>query len=98
VLFALRAIGRIKSGALAQVNAGGLDRVLSFAAACVSFTGCRAGTDPLAPPPMSARHCLAVLWIGTNQARVPRSSLLISVKGRSWREADVEVRSRVSST
>ena len=31
--------------------------------------------------PMSTRHCLAFLWIGTNQTRVPRSSLLISVKG-----------------
>ena len=34
LLFALRAIGRIKSGALVQVNAGELDRALSFATAC----------------------------------------------------------------
>jgi len=46
LLFALRAIGRIKIGALAQVNAGELDRALSFAAACAAFTCSRAGADP----------------------------------------------------
>src|SRR5882757_2743185 len=46
LLFALRAIGRIKRGALAQMNAGELDRVLSFAAACAAFTCSRAGADP----------------------------------------------------
>jgi fructokinase len=46
LLFALRAIGRIKSAALAQVNAGELDRALSFAAACAAFTCSRAGADP----------------------------------------------------
>ena len=46
LLFALRAIGRIKRGALAQMNAGELDRALSFAAACAAFTCSRAGADP----------------------------------------------------
>ena len=46
LLFALRAIGRIKSEALAQVNAGELDRALSFAAACAAFTCSRAAADP----------------------------------------------------
>jgi fructokinase len=46
LLFALRAIGRIKRGALAQMNAGELDRALSFAAACAAFTCGRAGADP----------------------------------------------------
>jgi len=46
LLFALRAIGRIKRGALAQINAGELDRALSFAAACAAFTCSRAGADP----------------------------------------------------
>ena len=46
LLFALRAIGRIKRDALAQVNAAELDRALSFAAACAAFTCSRAGADP----------------------------------------------------
>lgn len=46
LLFALRAIGRIERGALAQMNAGELDRALSFAAACAAFTCSRAGADP----------------------------------------------------
>jgi fructokinase len=46
LLFALRAIGRIKRGALAQMNTGELDRVLTFAAACAAFTCSRAGADP----------------------------------------------------
>ena len=46
LLFALRAIGRIKRGALAQMSAGELDRALSFAAACAAFTCSRAGADP----------------------------------------------------
>jgi fructokinase len=46
LLFALRAIGRIKREALAQMNAGELDRALSFAAACAAFTCSRAGADP----------------------------------------------------
>jgi fructokinase len=46
LLFALRTIGRIRRGALAQMNAGELDRALSFAAACAAFTCGRAGADP----------------------------------------------------
>jgi fructokinase len=46
LLFALRAVGRIKRGALMQMNAGELHRVLSFAAACAAFTCGRAGADP----------------------------------------------------
>jgi fructokinase len=49
LLFALRAIGRIKRGALAQMNAGELDRVLSFASACAAVTCGRAGADPPRP-------------------------------------------------
>lgn len=46
LLFALRAIGRITRGTLAQMNTGELDRVLTFAAACAAFTCSRAGADP----------------------------------------------------
>jgi fructokinase len=46
LLFALRGIGRIKLGALAQMNAGELHRALSFASACASVTCGRAGADP----------------------------------------------------
>jgi fructokinase len=46
LLFALRAIGRIKRGALAEMNAGELDRALSFASACAAVTCSRAGADP----------------------------------------------------
>jgi fructokinase len=46
LLFALRAIGRIKRQALAQMNSGELGRVLSFAASCAAFTCTRAGADP----------------------------------------------------
>jgi fructokinase len=46
LLFALRAIGRIKRLALAQMNSGELGRVLSFAASCAAFTCTRAGADP----------------------------------------------------
>ena len=46
LLFALRAIGRIKRGALAEMNAGELDRTLSFASACAAVTCSRAGADP----------------------------------------------------
>jgi fructokinase len=46
LLFALRAIRRIKRDALAQMNAGELHRVLSFASACASVTCGRAGADP----------------------------------------------------
>jgi fructokinase len=46
LLFALRAIGRIKSEALAQTNADELRRALSFASGCAAFTCGRAGADP----------------------------------------------------
>jgi fructokinase len=46
LLFALSAVGRIKRGALTQMNAGELHRALSFAAACAAFTCSRAGADP----------------------------------------------------
>jgi fructokinase len=46
LLFALRAIGRIRRGALAQMDAGELDRVLSFAAGCAAVTCSRAGANP----------------------------------------------------
>ena len=62
LLFALRAIGRIKSGALAQLNAGELDRALSFAAACAAFTCSRAGADP--PRHSDAGPALSRLFVG----------------------------------
>lgn len=46
LLFALRAIGRIKRDALAQMNADELGRALSFASACAAVTCGRAGADP----------------------------------------------------
>jgi fructokinase len=46
LLFALRATGRIKRGALAQLNVDELCRALSFASACAAFTCSRAGADP----------------------------------------------------
>jgi fructokinase len=46
LLFALRAIGRIGTGALAQTNSEELGRVLSFASSCAAFTCGRAGADP----------------------------------------------------
>jgi len=46
LLFALRAIGRIESRALAQMNSDELRRVLSFASTCAAVTCGRAGADP----------------------------------------------------
>src|ERR1700687_3106656 len=46
LLFALRAIGRIGTQALAQINSEELGRVLSFASSCAAFTCGRAGADP----------------------------------------------------
>ena len=46
LLFALRAIGRIRRGALAQLNSDELGRALSFASTCAAFTCGRAGADP----------------------------------------------------
>jgi fructokinase len=46
LLFALRAIGRIAAGSLAQADSGELRRALSFASTCAAFTCGRAGADP----------------------------------------------------
>jgi fructokinase len=46
LLFALRAIDRIGTGSLAQMNSDELGRVLSFASICAAFTCGRAGADP----------------------------------------------------
>jgi fructokinase len=62
LLFALRAIGRIKRGALAQIDAGELDRTLSFAAACAAFTCSRAGADP--PRHSDVGPVLSRLFVG----------------------------------
>jgi len=46
LLFALRAIGRIKREALAQMSSDELHRALSFASVCAAITVGRAGADP----------------------------------------------------
>ena len=46
LLFALRAIGRIRTGSLAQSKPDELCRTLSFASSCAAFTCERAGADP----------------------------------------------------
>ncbi len=46
LLFALRAIGRIKIGPLARMTPSELYRVLSFATICAAFTCGRTGADP----------------------------------------------------
>lgn len=46
LLFALRAIGRIRAESLAQLDADELCRALSFASTCAAFTCGRAGADP----------------------------------------------------
>jgi fructokinase len=46
LLFALRAVGRIGPGSLAQMNYDELRRALSFATICAAFTCGRAGADP----------------------------------------------------
>src|SRR6202790_3665248 len=46
LLFALRAIGRIRTGPLAQLDADELRRALSFASTWAAFTCGRAGADP----------------------------------------------------
>jgi fructokinase len=46
LLFALRAIGQIGTGALGQMNSNEIRRVLSFAAICAAITCGRAGADP----------------------------------------------------
>lgn len=62
LLFALRAIGRIKRGALAEMNAGELDRTLSFASACAAVTCSRAGADP--PRQSDVGPALSRLFVG----------------------------------
>ena len=62
LLFALRAIGRIKRGALAEMNAGELDRALSFASACAAVTCSRAGADP--PRQSDVGPALSRLFVG----------------------------------
>ena len=63
LLFALRAIGRIKADSLAQANADELRRALSFAASCAAFTCGRAGADPPRQADVGAelRHLFADL-------------------------------------
>jgi fructokinase len=46
LLFALRAMGRIRAGPLARMSAHELNRALAFAAACAAFTCGRPGADP----------------------------------------------------
>jgi fructokinase len=46
LLFALRAIGRIQAGSLAQASSQEIRRALSFASHCAAFTCGRAGADP----------------------------------------------------
>jgi fructokinase len=46
LLFALKSLGRIATGALAHMNADELRRALTFAAACAAFTCRRTGADP----------------------------------------------------
>jgi len=46
LLFALRALRRIRTGSLEQASSGELRRALSFAAICGAFTCGRAGADP----------------------------------------------------
>jgi fructokinase len=54
LLFALRAIGRIKAAPLQRLNADELCRVLSFASICAAFTCGRAGADPPSQPDVGA--------------------------------------------
>ncbi len=46
LLFALRALGRVRAEALIQMNPDELRRALSFASVCAAFTCGRAGADP----------------------------------------------------
>jgi fructokinase len=62
LLFALRTIGRIRRGALAQMNADELDRALSFAAGCAAVTCGRAGADP--PRYSDVGPALSRLYVG----------------------------------
>ena len=60
LLFALHAIRRIAAGTLAQLNAGELRRVLSFASICAAFTCGRAGADPPRHADVAAEFCRLV--------------------------------------
>ena len=46
LLFALRAIGRIRAESLAHADSDELHRILTFASDCAAFTCGRAGADP----------------------------------------------------
>jgi fructokinase len=46
LLFALHALGRIRTGALGKMTAGEVRRALSFASICAAFTCGRVGADP----------------------------------------------------
>jgi fructokinase len=63
LLVALRAIGRIGTGSLAQANCDELRRVLSFASICAAFTCGRSGADPPRGADISAE--LSGLFPGT---------------------------------
>jgi fructokinase len=57
LLFALRAIGRIGTGSLAQADSGELRRALSFASICAAFTCGRPGADPPRQSDVSTELC-----------------------------------------
>jgi fructokinase len=62
LLFALHAIGRIRSGTVAQLNSDELGRALSFASTCAAFTCSRAGADP--PRQSDVDPALSRLFVG----------------------------------
>jgi fructokinase len=65
LLFALRSIGRIETGSLAQANDDELWRALSFASVCAAFTCGRAGADP---PRQSDVGAALSRLVGSNEA------------------------------
>jgi fructokinase len=65
LLFALRSIGRIETGSLAQANDDELWRALSFASVCAAFTCGRAGADP---PRQSDVGAAWSRLVGSNEA------------------------------
>jgi fructokinase len=65
LLFALRTIGRIETGSLAQANDDELWRALSFASVCAAFTCGRAGADP---PRQSDVGAALSRLVGSNEA------------------------------
>src|SRR5438270_13326372 len=62
LLFALRAVGRIKCGPLARMTRSELYRVLSFATICAAFTCGRAGADP----PRQSDVCAALACLSAD--------------------------------